>query len=93
MSEETVDSVQRKVKKGDYFITDKSGLKLSKVWNNFGVIARPASVRDDSEGSNSSNSEIIEGFVGCKGCKQVYTFSKLTGTSTLAKHTVETRKY
>jgi hypothetical protein len=92
MSEESVGSVQQKVKKGDYFIIDKSGTKLSKVWDNFGVIARPASVRDDSETSNLPNPEIIEGFVGCKRCKQVYTFSKLTGTSTMAKHTVETRK-
>lgn len=90
MSEETIDSVQRKVKKGEYIIIDKSGMKLSKVWNNFGVIAKTASVRDDSETSNLSIPEIVEGFVGCKGCKQVYTFSKLTGTSTLAKHTVET---
>ena len=52
MSKESVDSIQRKVKNGDYFIIDKSGMKLSKVWNHFGVIAKRASVRDDSETSN-----------------------------------------
>jgi len=87
MSKESVDSIQRKVKSGEYFITDKIGAKFSDVWNYFGVVAKPIPVTEGSD--NLPGTEIIEGFVGCKGCNKIYAFTKLTGTSTLAKHTVE----